>query len=108
LTLDVGDASDLFDIFAVCCGALSIRRAGCQRDRIVSGLKIRRSHFIGEPVWDSRDNSGRFLVYVSRCDRLASGWHRVSDFALADLVGLTRLFQHSAFKNGSEGDDSSR
>jgi len=68
------------------------------------GLKIRRSHFKGEPVWDSRDNSGNSLFMFLA----ATDWHRVLDFALADLVGLTRLFQHSAFKNDFEGDDSSR
>ena len=66
------------------------------------GLKIRRSHFKGEPVWDSRDNGGNSLFYVSRCDGLASGWHRVSDFDLADLVGLARLFNtaHSKMARG--------
>jgi len=68
------------------------------------GLKIRRSHFKGELVWNSRDNSGNSLVMFLA----ATDWHRVLDFALADLVGLTRLFQHSAFKNDFEGDDSSR
>jgi hypothetical protein len=74
--------------------------AGLAVKGIVSfrGLKIRRSHFKGEPVWDSRDNGGNSLFYVSRCDGLASGWHRVSDFAFADLIGLARLFNTARSK----------
>jgi hypothetical protein len=65
------------------------------------GLKIRRSHFKGEPVWDSRENGGNSLFMFLA----ATDWHPVGivfqNFALADLVGLTGLFQHSAFKNDS-------
>jgi hypothetical protein len=37
------------------------------------GLKIRRSHFIGEPVWDWRDNSGDSLFMFLA----ATDWHPV-------------------------------
>jgi hypothetical protein len=106
LTLDVGDASDPLDIFAVCCGALRIRPAGCQRDRIVRGLKIRRSHFKGEPVWDSRDNGGNSLFMFLA----ATDWHPVGivfQILLWPIWLVWLVFSTQRGQKWLEGDDSS-
>jgi len=70
------------------------------------GLKIRRSHFIGEPVWDSRDNSGDSLFMFLA----ATDWHPVGIVFQILLwpIWFDSSFSTQRVQNMARGDDSSR
>ena len=70
------------------------------------GLKLRRSHFKGEPVWDSRDNSGNSLFMFLA----ATDWHPVGivfQILLWPIWLVWLVFSTQRVQKWLEGDDSS-